>query len=55
MKEGKSKLDPDIPREPQKSESVGKLLEERNFEPAISVTENTTDLLYSEKRTRKLE
>ncbi len=35
--------------------NTGNLLEEGNFEPVSSVTENTTDLLYAENKTRKLE
>ncbi|MGC2235801.1 MAG: zinc ribbon domain-containing protein [Pyrinomonadaceae bacterium] len=34
---------------------TGKLLEEKPFEPAASVVENTTDFLYVEQKTRKLE
>jgi hypothetical protein len=44
---------------PAESEEVAnptnKLLEEKPFEPIPSVTENTTDLLYVENKTRKLE
>jgi ABC-type bacteriocin/lantibiotic exporter with double-glycine peptidase domain len=38
---------------PEKRETA-KLLEEKPFEPVPSVTENTTDLLYAEQKTRKL-
>jgi len=36
-----------------KSET-GKLLEEKYFEPAASVTENSTELLFAENKTRKI-
>lgn len=40
----------------QKGKTTGNFLEEGHFEPAAaSVTENTTDLLYAENKTRKLE
>jgi hypothetical protein len=44
---------------PEKAEKLekretAKLLEEKPFEPVSSVTENTTDLLYAEQKTRKL-
>lgn len=33
---------------------TAKLLEDKPFEPAASITENTTDLLYAEQKTQKL-
>jgi uncharacterized membrane protein YvbJ len=37
------------------SVETGKMLEERNFKPVPSVTENTTELLTSEAKTQNLE
>ena len=55
LKEKKSKLSPSLIKELEKGENTGKLLDEGHFEPALSVTENTTELLYSKNKTRKLE
>jgi len=38
-----------------RSRETGKLLENKPFEPAASVTENSTELLFVENKTRKLE
>jgi len=37
-----------------KAKDTAKLLEEKPFEPIGSVTENSTELLYTESKTRKL-
>ena len=37
------------------AKDTANLLEEKPFEPVSSVTENTTDFLYTETKTRKLE
>lgn len=56
LKEQKSKRSPDGIKDFETGVDTGKLLEEGHFEPAsASVTENTTDLLYSVNKTRKLE
>lgn len=55
LKEKKKKLAPMRTDELREGKITGNLLEEGHFKPAMSVTENTTDLLYAEKRTRKLE
>ena len=55
LKEKKAKLSPGLINELEKGENTGKLLEEGNFQPAVSVTENTTEFLYTKNKTRKLE
>lgn len=55
LKEKKQKVNPTLKNELAESLDTGKLLEEKPFEPISSVTENTTDLLPVENRTRKLE
>lgn len=54
LKERKQKAIPALKNELSGKKETGKLLEEKLFEPVLSVTENTTDLLYVEKQTRKL-
>lgn len=53
LKEKKAKLSPSLISELEKGESTGKLLEEGHFVPAASVTENTTQLLYTENKPEK--
>lgn len=56
LKERTAKLNPELAKELDKERETGKLLEEGNFEPAAaSVTERTTDLLYTENKTKGLE
>lgn len=55
LKERKQKVNPTLKNELSESVETGKLLEEKPFEPASGVTENTTDLLPVESRTRKLD
>jgi len=56
LKERKQKANPNLKNELPEKLETGKLLEEKPFEPIPqSVTENTTDLLYAEQKTRKLE
>lgn len=55
LKERKQKANPALANELAEGKETGKLLEEKPFEPVPSVTENTTDLLYAERKTRKLE
>ena len=55
LKEKKAKLQPDRKSEFEiKTETVN-LLADKPFEPVSSVTENSTELLYAENKTRKLE
>jgi hypothetical protein len=51
------KLDPRLSpsEEKQISQPTAKLIEDRPFEPAASVTENSTELLLVENKTRKFE
>ena len=55
LKERKQKMNPMLKNELSEKKDTAKLLEEKPFEPVPSVTENTTDLLYAEQKTRKLE
>lgn len=55
LKERKQKANPTLENELSEKKETGKLLEEKPFEPAASVIENTTDLLYAEQKTRKFE
>lgn len=55
LKERKEKAKPALKNELSEKRETGKLLEDKPFEPIPSVTENTTDLLYAEQKTRKLE
>jgi len=54
LKEKKQKINPGLSTELTEPKNTGKLLEEKLFEPAASVTENSTELLYAENRTKKL-
>lgn len=55
LKEQKQKLNPAFNKEPAKTGDPAELLENKPFEPVPTVTENTTDLLYTEQKTRKFE
>ena len=54
LKEKKAKINPALPNELPGSKDTGKLLEEKSFEPVPSVTENSTELLFVENKTRKI-
>lgn len=54
LKEKKQKANPALQNELPEKLETGKLLEEKPFEPAASIAENTTDLLYAEQKTQKL-
>ena len=53
FKEKKSKRKQSV-GELNQSRNTANLLEEKSFEPVRSVTENSTELLYAENKTRKL-
>jgi hypothetical protein len=53
LKERKQNANPSLQNDLPEKLETGKLLEEKLFEPVSSVTENTTDLLYAEQKTRK--
>ena len=53
LKERKAKINPTIKNELDRKKDTAKLLEEKFFEPAASVTEDSTELLYIENKTRK--
>ncbi len=53
LKERKAKINPTIKNELDEKKDTAKLLEEKFFEPAASVTEDSTELLYIENKTRK--
>ena len=55
LKERKQKVKPTLQNELSESKTTGKLLEDKPFEPVPSVTESTTDLLYAERKTKKIE
>lgn len=53
LKEKSAKLSPELAKELEPGRETGKLLEEGNFEPAASsVTDRTTELLYTENKTK---
>ncbi len=54
LKEKKAKMNPALADEITEAKNTGKLLEEKHFEPAASVTENSTELLFVENKTRKI-
>jgi predicted membrane protein len=51
-KQNKRKL---IVSELNEPKNTSNLLEEKPFEPAVSVTENSTELLYTKNKTQKLQ
>jgi hypothetical protein len=55
LKEKKAKLNPILKHELAEQKDTAKLLEEKPFEPAASVTENSTELLLVKNRTKKFE
>lgn len=55
LKEKKAKLNPAVKNQLTGENETAKLLAEKPFEPARSVTENTTGLLYAEQKTKKFE
>jgi hypothetical protein len=54
LNEKKGKSSPVSPKEIEKKDTA-KLLEEKPFEPVPSVTEDSTELIYAENKTRKFE
>ena len=55
LKERKQKANPTLKNELTKKQDTAKLLEEKPFEPIPSITENSTDLLFVENKTKKLQ
>jgi hypothetical protein len=53
LKEKKAKINPAINSEFEKKADTAKLLKEKPFEPVGSITENSTDLLFTENKTLK--
>ncbi len=54
LKEKKAKINPALSNELTEAKNTGKLLEEKPFEPVPSVTEDSTELLSVENKTRKI-
>jgi len=54
IKEKKAKINPALPNELTEAKETGKLLEGKSFEPVPSVTENSTELLFTENKTQKI-
>jgi len=54
LKEKKAKINLMLGGELNEAKNTGKLLEDKPFEPAASVVENSTELLYSKNKTQKL-
>lgn len=54
VKERKAQINPALTGELTETKDTGKLLEEKPFEPVASVTENSTELLPVENKTRKI-
>jgi hypothetical protein len=54
IKEKKAKTNPALKSELPEKQERAKLLEEKHFEPAASVTENSTELLFVENKTQKI-
>ncbi|HEV8159790.1 MAG TPA: zinc ribbon domain-containing protein [Pyrinomonadaceae bacterium] len=55
LKEKKAKIKPTIKNELDEKKDTAKLLEEKPFEPVGSVTENSTELLYTKNKTQKFQ
>ena len=55
LKERKQKTNPTLKNELAEKQDTAKLLEEKPFEPVGSVTENSTELLFVENKTTKLQ
>lgn len=53
VKERKAQINPALTSELTQTKDTGKLLEEKPFEPVSTVTENSTELLPVENKTRK--
>lgn len=54
LKERKQKANPTLKNELAEKKDTAKLLEEKPFEPIGSVTENSTELIFVENKTKKL-
>jgi uncharacterized membrane protein YvbJ len=54
IKEKKAKINPALSNKLTEAKEMGKLLEEKSFEPVPSVTENSTELLFVENKTQKI-
>ena len=54
LKEKKAKVNPAINNQLGEKKNTAKLLEDKPFEPISSVTENSTELLYTKNKTQKL-
>ena len=54
VKEKKAGINPALTSELTEAKNTDKLLEEKPFEPVQSVTENSTELLLVENKTRKI-
>jgi len=55
LKERMQKTNPSLNNELAEKRDTAKLLEEKLFEPVSSVTENSTELLYTKNKTKKLQ
>ncbi len=55
LKEKKAKANPMLTDELNEARDAGKLLADKPFETAASVTENSTELLYTKNKTQKLQ
>jgi len=55
VKEKKAKTNPALNDELTGKRETGKLLEEKHFEPVQSVTENSTEFLFTKNKTKKIE
>jgi len=54
LKEKKAKINPTMKNELDEKKDTAKLLEEKSFEPVGSVTEDSTEFLYTKNKTKKL-
>jgi Na+/melibiose symporter-like transporter len=54
VKERKAQINPALTSELTEAKDTGKLLEEKTFEPAATITENSTELLFVENKTQKI-